>query len=76
MSFQEGDRVCIRKGSIWYGRNHSNPSDEISGVIVTIYPEGPIPLNIVVEWDNGFSNHYGQSDLRYSHYNYVDSSVL
>ena len=61
MRFQNGDIVRISKSSHYYGKHPTaNPKDE-DGKIIRVLSGS---TGIRVEWDNGDSNGYSESDLR------------
>ena len=63
MRFQNGDIVRIAKGSPHYTSERINPRD-VDGKIIGIDDGDENPHNIRVNWDNGGSNMYRESDLR------------
>lgn len=60
--FKVGDKVRIRKGTKYYGRNSMNPAD-VDGVVTKDGPGSPEVYRLNVRWDNGTVNSYRDIDL-------------
>jgi len=57
-----GDRVKIKKDSMWYGDGDNNPTNVV-GVINNTNNDSHYDLKITVDWDNGTYNAYKEEDL-------------
>lgn len=62
--FKVGDKVKIRKDSIYYGYGENNPVDVRGTIHQYVYSSG-VRLPYTVNWDNGEYNNYSSSDLEY-----------